>query len=984
MSASFDTELIRKAGEVTGIEARVVSQRRPGHRGLSRWAPTVDLERDPRWGRNEEGYGEDAMLTGAMAGNYIRGMRGDDPYYIRCAATLKHFYGNNTENGRGFKNSSMPPRDREEFYLEPFRRCIEAGAEGVMTAYNRINGIPGILNPEVTTILKKRFGLTHVVGDGGAMQLVMNIHRYYGSDSQSVARALKAGVDGMSDNPAVVNEAVEEAYALGLITEEDLDRSIRNTMRLKLRLGVYDKDQGTPGSRNPYDHYTEADILTDASMKVEEALSREAVVLLKNNGDTLPLDAENCFAGKADACTASDGKTGAGRKHRLALAGPVADVWFQDWYGGEAPCHVTLRDGIRKVMEREAAEAVPCRTAAAGSATGAVTNIPYASGNDIVAFSVQTADGGKRPLVLAADGTVRLGAAGAEAAHFELEDWGSGHVTFRSVDTGKYMNARFYNGDTQESGILACEKDRLFDWFVMETFHLIPRAGGGLTLQNRFHLPFYVKGDQLKVYADSSETPEENAAPAALFMDVALDGIAAAVKAAEGADTVITALGCCPMINAKEEIDRETIDLPPHQEALVRALTAAGKKVVLVLLSNYPYALHGFEKDPAVPAILWSATGAQDMGAAVADTLFGFSAPAGRTNQTWYAADWDIPDINEYGILKARRTYRLYRGKTLYPFGWGLNYTSFDYTDFSLACREEVKAAAEDAGNAGCSPNPHTVEETAMQQKLTFHVTLTNTGKRASDKVVTIYGIPALAGLHAVNPVLPEVPDVQLVGFARVHDVQPGESREVVIEADPSEFAIYDTIQEKKLIPAGTYRFAVMESAEQAAGGVNPVTIELGDTNLAAERRDVRKRTRADHFDDYDGAELVEGAFGYTGVRVLKNADRAELTFTRMGDISGAQALEIMVKSDGEGKVTAAFTDGTPHVIAAFRGSTTNYVVPAKFRENSIKEGDPQPKEWPAQWLRVRLPITERPAGDGWTMHLTVEGAAELLYWRFV
>ena len=157
MSASWDPELIRQAGEITGTEARVVWHRHQGH-GLSRWAPTVDLERDPRWGRNEEGYGEDPVLTGKMAGAYIRGMQGDDPKYLRCAATLKHFYGNNTEVGRGWKNSSIDPRNKYELYLEPFRRCIEdGGAEGIMTAYNKINGTIGILNPEVTDILKKQY-----------------------------------------------------------------------------------------------------------------------------------------------------------------------------------------------------------------------------------------------------------------------------------------------------------------------------------------------------------------------------------------------------------------------------------------------------------------------------------------------------------------------------------------------------------------------------------------------------------------------------------------------------------------------------------------------------------------------------------------------------------------------------------------------------------------------------------------------------------
>ncbi|MDE5932454.1 MAG: beta-glucosidase, partial [Lachnospiraceae bacterium] len=120
MSATWDTELIKKAGEVTGTEARVIYHRHPD-RGLSRWAPTIDLERDPRWGRTEEGYGEDPLLVGEMSSAYIQGMQGDDPHYLRVASTLKHFYGNNTEVGRGWKNSSIDPRNKYELYLEPFR-----------------------------------------------------------------------------------------------------------------------------------------------------------------------------------------------------------------------------------------------------------------------------------------------------------------------------------------------------------------------------------------------------------------------------------------------------------------------------------------------------------------------------------------------------------------------------------------------------------------------------------------------------------------------------------------------------------------------------------------------------------------------------------------------------------------------------------------------------------------------------------------------
>lgn len=148
------------------------------------------------------------MLTGAMAGAYIEGMQGDDPNYLRIAATLKHFYANNTERGRGWKNASVDPRNMYELYLEPFRRCIEEhGAEAVMTAYNKINGVPGMLNPQVRKLLKNQYGLKHAVCDGGAMELVRNLHHYFGMHAQTVAASVKAGVDAMSDPVPVVEEA---------------------------------------------------------------------------------------------------------------------------------------------------------------------------------------------------------------------------------------------------------------------------------------------------------------------------------------------------------------------------------------------------------------------------------------------------------------------------------------------------------------------------------------------------------------------------------------------------------------------------------------------------------------------------------------------------------------------------------------------------------------------------------------------------------
>lgn len=284
MSASFDRELIRECGRCVGEEARALFTRN-GSGGLCRWAPTVDMERDPRWGRTEEAYGEDPYLTGEMASSYIQGMKGDDPFYIRCGATLKHFYANNVEKDRISISSSLDRRNKYEYYLEPFRKAIvEGGAEAVMTSYNEINGIPAIVNEEVRTILKEAWGLPgHVVCDGGDMQQTVYDHKYFKTHEETVAYGLKAGVDCFTDDKSVVMEAARKALEKGMITEEDIDRSIRNSFRTRIRLGFFDGD-----GECPYTGMGEEYVNNQEHRDICVKMAEESVVLLKNEKNILP------------------------------------------------------------------------------------------------------------------------------------------------------------------------------------------------------------------------------------------------------------------------------------------------------------------------------------------------------------------------------------------------------------------------------------------------------------------------------------------------------------------------------------------------------------------------------------------------------------------------------------------------------------------------------------------------------------------------
>ncbi len=882
MSATWDEELVKEAGRVTGTEARVIYHRHPD-RGLSRWAPTVDLERDPRWGRTEEGYGEDAVLTGRMASAYVKGMRGDDPYYIRCGATLKHFYGNNTEDGRGFKNASIDPRNREELYLEPFRRVIQdGGATGVMTAYNKINGIPGILNHEVRDILKKRYGLMHAVGDGGAMGLVNFIHHYYGMNGESIAEAIRAGVDGMSDSPALVHDAAIQAYELGLLTEDMMDESLRNTYRLKLRLGVYDR---TPA--NPYDHVDEKDIDTKEARLLARKLTAESVVLLQNKG-RLPVSESEL--------------------DDTVIIGPLADVWYQDWYGGEPPYKKTLRDGIEDISKKK---------------------LPVCEGYDTVQLFL---DG--KALKLQDDGALK---AEDEGDEFVRMDWGEGRITYRHCKSGKFMNCRLYEAaeKPEELGKIACDKDAPFDWFVMEIFYE-EDEGGKLCLANRFQKQVAVSEDG-SVRAIMS--PDADMTPARLEVRTVKKGIDEAVDAAEKHAHTILALGCCSMIGAKEEIDRKSIALPPAQQELLEKVTAACPDTVVVILSNYPYAMNGAEKK--AQAVLWCATGSQDMGTGLADVLLGKEAPAGRLNMTWYHSDEDLPDIDDYDVINGGRTYRYFDGEVDYPFGYGLTIAPFRYENLTLFLKDEATISA------------------------IFDIT--NDGECVSDEVAQLYAVAPKSRVKK--------PLKQLLAFERVHGVKPGETRKVTFTVPVTELYYYDTISATRMVEEGDYSFFVGRSSADKA-----LCSSLYIPGTKPGCRNTGVRIRADHYDEAEHIELVEGAFGYTAVSA-KDKGIANIVFRDCMIDQDADRILVGFKSE-DGCRLEVLIDGV--TAAVFEGDTKSYIAEARFRENSIREGTPMPEIWPAvniEWA-PDLDVSPKSSAGKTKVEFKIKGDIRLFYWK--
>ncbi|MFD5824634.1 glycoside hydrolase family 3 C-terminal domain-containing protein [Lentzea sp. NPDC060358] len=328
LASTWNPELVRAVGDATGTEVRGLHHKDPVAHGLNVWAPVVNPLRDPRWGRNEEGYSEDPLLTSVMGTAYARGLRGDHPVYLKTAPTLKHFLGYNNETDRCTTSSSLRARVLHEYELPCFRGPVEAGAAvAVMPSYNLVNGRPAHLAPQIEDHLR-RWGDVAVVSDAWAPSNVAGEQAYHPDDVTAHAALLRAGLDSFTDHdadPSVTTGHLAEALARGLITEDDVDRAAGRLLALRVRLGEFDPPEG-----NPFAAITEDVVDAPEHRALALEAARQSIVLLKNDA-LLPL--------------AQGG--------RIAVIGAHASVLFEDWYSGTLPYSVTPLDGITSLHSGE-------------------------------------------------------------------------------------------------------------------------------------------------------------------------------------------------------------------------------------------------------------------------------------------------------------------------------------------------------------------------------------------------------------------------------------------------------------------------------------------------------------------------------------------------------------------------------------------------------------------------------------------------------
>ncbi|AXK35774.1 beta-glucosidase [Streptomyces armeniacus] len=632
LAATWDPALLRRVGAAVGDEARGFQHERPEGWSLNLWAPVVNLLRDPRWGRNEEGYSEDPCLSGVLSTAYGHGLQGDDPRYLKTAPTIKHYLANNTEKDRVTSDSVLRPRVRREYDEAAFRPALEADAvTGVMSSYNLVNGRPATVNPDLNDVVRKwaRKPLLHVTDADGPNNLT-GAQGYYATRPEADAAALKAGIDSFtadSAEPAKTVRSLTTALEKGLITESELDTAVRHILHIRCRLGEFDPDGG------PYAEITKAAVDSPAHRALARTAAEEAVVLLKNHAEALPLDP--------------------GRVRKLAVVGPLADTLYTDWYSGTMPYEVTPREGIVR------------RLGGAGKVTGG-------EGVDRVALrgaggAYLSAGGGEDGAVLTESGD---GAGSAE--QFDVFDWGRGIVTLRSAANGKYVgwDGKVFRNDQKQPG----------GWFVQQQFVLeeqddgtrLVRYAGYETLADSFGPKRY-----LAAGADGTVTLAAKEDAGRYELRTVRDGVAEAVEAARAADAAVVVVGSMPAINGREDHDRPDMALAAGQAALVKAVHRANPRTVVVLETSYPDTVNWEQEH--IPALVWTTHAGQETGNALARVLFGDVNPAGRLTQTWYRSEDDLPGLLDYDIIASRRTYLYFRGDPLYPFGHGLSYTSFRY-----------------------------------------------------------------------------------------------------------------------------------------------------------------------------------------------------------------------------------------------------------------------------------------------------------------
>ena len=737
LAATFDTPRIHEMATAIGIEGRIKHAQdvRAGHsnifEGLDFWAPNINIFRDPRWGRGQETYGEDPFLSARMAVAFVTGMQGDDPHYYRAISTPKHFaVHSGPEPTRHFTDIDVSKHDEVDTYLPAFRAAITEGHAGsVMCAYNAVNGQPACASEFLLQhTLRNAWQFEgYVVSDCDAVRNIFRDHHYRPTQPQASAVSLLRGMDNECIDFAKVSDDHDyrpyvEAVQQGYLPESAIDTALIRLFTARIRLGMFD-----PPEVVPYSNIDEKLLDSAEHRALARQMANESMVLLKNDG-VLPLKSVK----------------------RVAVVGPLADqtaVLLGNYNG--TPSHTV------SVLEGMKAEFPDAK----------ITYIPgtqfLSNRGDPVPASVLTTPDGKPGLK--ADYGSRTGFESTPTPLASRVESGvnvkDGNLP-QEVKTTKTLSVQwsgFLNPIATGDYLLGIKADGFAK--VSADDKPVTQGWGNSLHVGQIHLE---KGHPIKLDVSYSRFEEGIHEAQLIWAPVNNAPDPAAVAAAKNADVIVAVVGITSRLEGEEMPinqpgfsggDRTSMDLPKPEEDLVQAVAATGKPLVVVLMNGSALGVN-WEKAHA-NAILESWYSGEEGGAAIAETLSGKNNPAGRLPVTFYKDVHQLPHFENYSMKG--RTYRYFDGEPLWPFGYGLSYTTFSYSDLALP---------NSPFNAG--------------DLLDASATVTNTGKIAGDEVVQLY---------LKFPDVPGAPIRALRGFQRIH-LEAGAQQKVDFHLNPRDLSI--------------------------------------------------------------------------------------------------------------------------------------------------------------------------------------------------
>jgi beta-glucosidase len=790
LAATWDTGLMHWIASVIAVEGRakyneaIRENDRSRFAGLTFWSPNVNIDRDPRWGRGMETFGEDPFLTATMGVEFVKGLQGDDPKYLELVATPKHYaVHSGPEPLRHGFNVDVSDHDLEDTYLPAFRATIVDGhADSIMCVYNAVAGVPGCASPMLLQQrLREDWGFKgFVVSDCDAVADIQRGHHFTETLEQGDALAVKAGTDL---DCGAAYRALTKAVGEHLLTEADIDTAVVRLFTARMRLGMFDPPAAVPFNAIPFSEVNSA-----AHRELALQAAREAIVLLKNRNGILPLKPPI---------------------RKIAVVGPTADFVeaIEGNYNGTAPDPVSPLEGLRKQFGHE--------------------NVIYATGSML-------ADGSPAPIPSAYLRTdLSLKTAGLKGEYFD-------NTQFEGAPKIVRVDAKInFNWNRVAPAPDFAAKTFAVRW----TGELVPPAAGDYVLSVRGPRPprLFVgdagsggtpppaeaQPDRVRLYIDDKLMMDSHSNPANARLSFAgtqphairveyahlpndrfidLEWIPPAnsllgptIEAARAADAIVAFVGLSPNLEGEEMNvhvdgfeggDRTRIELPAAQEQLLEALGATGKPLIVVLTAGGALAVPWAKEHADALFVAWYP--GEEGGDAIAETLTGKNNPAGRLPVTFYGSTGDLPAFTDYSMKD--RTYRYFKGEVLYPFGYGLSYSQFSYGA------------------------PH-VSSTSIQAGASVTVTteVRNASHRDGDEVAELYLTPPQTAVS---------PSLELEGFKRIH-LRAGEGRRVAFTLNPRQLSEVDEKGNRAVMP-GVY--AIYISGGQPKAGTPAAAVHVSGT----------------------------------------------------------------------------------------------------------------------------------------------------------